>query len=280
MVESVLLVASTRDIASMNILKHLCELVEFEPTDYVFAGKEILFSKTLGAYLLVIDGELITADFLEALPNEFNRILFLSRHSSQSRLPSLLVHFPGNWTHDNSMGGKPKKLSIADPKLHKMLVTTLYRYKQDGMIPPEYEVGIEVTHHGPTIEKACTFIEIGSDVENWKDPRVGKIVAEVVVESLRNIGRIKETVAKIGFGGPHYAPKFLNMLLSKSDILLGHIAPKYVADDLEKRIIQEAIDKSLVPIDGALIDWKGLNSAQRSRIIALLEELGMEYVRV
>ncbi len=276
---SILLVASKSDIASMNILNNLTELVDFEPTNLAFKGKEILFSKKLGAYLLVIDDELIRADYLEALPSSFTRLIFLSRHSSQSKLPSLLVHFPGNWTSDNSMGGKPRELSVADPEILKKFVMKLLQYRREEVIPREYEVGIEVTHHGPTINRACTFIEIGSDIENWKDSRVGMIVAKVIVESIGDLGSINIS-AKIGFGGPHYAPKFLSVIIRDPEIFIGHIAPKYVINELDEAMIRKAIERSMVPIDGALLDWKGLNSKQRKRIMGILEEIGLGYIKI
>ncbi|MCR8453490.1 MAG: hypothetical protein NDP13_00630 [Crenarchaeota archaeon] len=276
---NILLVASKQDLASMNILNNLMELIDFEPTNIIFHGNRLLFSKTLNAYLLVIECDLIRADFLDELSDDFNRLIFLSKHASESKLPSLLVHFPGNWTADNSMGGRPEELSIADPEVLKEVAVRLYQYKHDGLIPEIYTIGIEVTHHGPTIGKACTFIEIGSDAESWKDPNAGRVIAEVIIDSVKNL-KDKKGTAKLGLGGPHYGPKFWSILIHEKEILMGHIAPKYVIDDLNKDTIRKAVSKSLLPIDCALIDWKGLTSKQRTKLAQILAELGLIYRRI
>jgi len=276
---SIILVGSSKDPASMNIWKNLREIIDFEITELRFMDKPIYFCRELKIYGIVIDGDLIHAEILDDLPREFGRVLFLSKHASKKRVPSLLVHFPGNWTKDNSMGGKPRKLSIADPQLHKSLVIELSKRNAEGDVPSKYVVGIEVTHHGPTIDRACTFIEIGSSPDEWNDEKAGKIMAEVIVEAIKNLNMYSNMNAWVGFGGPHYAPKFFSILTS-NPILLGHIAPKYVIDEVDKELLMMALERSLVQVEGAIIDWKGLKSQQRQRIISMLEELKVSYRRV
>lgn len=263
----------------MNILRNLKELTDFEYTDSVFCDQKLLLSGDLGVYLIVIEGDLIRADFLEELPSNLNRLIFLSKHASESKIPCLLVHFPGNWTTDNSMGGKPRELSIADPEILKEIAMRLHQCKLDGLIPKGYQVGLEVTHHGPTINRACTFVEIGSDIESWENPHLGRIVAEAIIDSIRNLKPAK-IKAKLGFGGPHYSPKFWSVLTNMEDVLIAHIAPKYVIDYLDRDIIKKAADKSLIPVDGVLLDWKGLTSQQRASLMQIFNELNLTHVRV
>jgi len=259
-------------------MKHLLDLADFETCGVSYLGRPLKLSKYLEAYLVVVDTELITADYLEGLPEALDRLLFLSRHSSVSGRPSLLVHFPGNWTDDASMGGKPRAFSLADPALHKALIMELHDAKERGIISG-YTVGIEVTHHGPTIDRACTFIEIGSTISEWKDPHAGRIVAESVVEALRHMHKYNNMEAWMGFGGPHYAPKFYAKIV-ESPILLSHIAPKYVLDSLDTETIMRAANASLKDISGALLDWKGMKREHRLRILSILQNLGMSYLRI
>ncbi len=276
---NIILVGSNKDPASMNIWDNLQEILDFETTEKKFMNKPIYFCRELGVHSIIIDSDLITADFLEELPPEFSRILFLSKHASKKGVPSLLVHFPGNWTKDNSMGGKPRTLSVADPILHKALVMELSKMSSDGIVPRKYTIGIEVTHHGPTINRACTFIEIGSSPEEWKDKNAGRIIAEVIIKALENMEKYSGMDAWVGVGGPHYAPKFFSALVSKP-ILLGHIIPKYVIDEVNKEVLVMALERSLVRIKGVIIDWKGLKSQQRQKIISILETLGVSYQRI
>jgi len=279
--EKILLVASARDPASMNIFENLRDLVDLEKLEERILGVETFYCGEIDNYLIIIGEDLIMADFLDNLPRIFNRLLFLSKHASESKMPSLLVHFPGNWTLDNSMGGEPRKLSIADPILHRALIDSLIKQKESGVIPENFTVGIEVTHHGPTLGRACTFIEIGSTIDEWKNQRVGRIVAECVIDSIRSIDKYSSESFDtwIGFGGPHYAPKFFSLLL-KERIMLGHLAPKYVADEIDDRMVREAFEFSLIRPKGALIDWKGLRSPQRKKIVSILENLGMSYSKI
>jgi len=277
---ALLIVASKSDPASMNILKELMELVEFEHTEVYAFGERLEYCRDIDSYLIVIEGDLIRTDFLQDINLDIDGLLFLSKHASEKGIPSLLVHFPGNWTEDASMGGSPRKLSVCDPILHKALVMSLYEKKSQGVIPDKYLVGIEVTHHGPTIDKASVFIEIGSSVQEWKDRRVGRIVAESVVDAVTRLPTMRGGEAYVGFGGPHYAPKFLNVLISDRSVLLGHIAPKYVIDSIDEAIVREAIEKSTVEIKKALIDWKGLRSSQRKKVLSILGDLGLSYQKI
>jgi len=273
------LVASSKDPASQNILENILDLESFEDTDISFSRGQIKIAKKIKAYLVLIDEDLIVAEFLENLPINARRLIFLSKHASVSKTPSLLVHFPGNWTMDNTMGGKPRSFSMADPALHRTLVMELSKKKADGTVPERYLVGIEVTHHGPTINKACTFIEIGSSIDEWKDKTAGHIIAETVLDAISLANKMSGLKSWLGFGGPHYAPKFYETL-REQNILLSHIAPKYVVDEIDEEVIRRAYEKSIIKPAGALIDWKGLKSKQRSKIIGILENIGLDYVRI
>lgn len=278
----VLLIASYKDPASINIRDNLFSLTDFTETKETLLDYPLLYSSEINAYLISIDKELIFSDFLDRLPSKFNRLLFLSKHASKSKIPALLLHFPGNWTDDVSMGGKPRTLSYSDPILHRLLLDELLKKQAQNYIPEKYEIGIEVTHHGPTINRSCTFIEIGSTLEEWNDKSAGKIIAEAIYVALKKLQQTHDNTYSIaiGFGGPHYAPKFLQKLRENNNLAISHIAPKYIFDYIDNELVRQALEKTPTAVSSALIDWKGLKSKQRKRIIDILSELDINYERI
>jgi D-aminoacyl-tRNA deacylase len=138
-----------------------------------------------------------------------------------------------------------------------------------------YDVSLEVTHHGPSsIGKPLVFIEIGSGEAQWNDKRAGKVVADAIRAIYENRNEFENY---IGFGGIHYAPSFTNLLLENENVAIGHIAPKYASDFLDKEIIEQALKKGFA--EKALFDWKGLKSEPRQKVISALDELGASWKR-
>ncbi|RLG60436.1 hypothetical protein DRN86_02570 [Candidatus Geothermarchaeota archaeon] len=45
-------------------------------------------------------------------------------------------------------------------------------------------------------------------------------------------------------------------------------------------MIKQMIEKTYPQPNKALIDWKGLKSDQRGKIIGILDEIGIEYVKI
>ena len=134
---------------------------------------------------------------------------------------------------------------------------------------------MEVTHHGPLINKPCLFIEIGSDDEGWKNRRAGFIVAKTIAETIRNFKPNEYREIAIGIGGPHYCPVF-NKIQLNSNVAISHIIPTY-ATPISEEMIREAIQKTDEELDFVVIDWKAFNSEERQRIIALLEKMYINY---
>ncbi len=99
------------------------------------------------------------------------------------------------------------------------------------------------------------------------------------MEGISNMQKYEGNEVWIGFGGPHYAPKFHDYLLNKQ-IMLGHIAPKYVIDMIDEEVVSLAMSRCLIRPKGALIDWKGMKSKQREKIINILDSLGVSYKRI
>jgi D-tyrosyl-tRNA(Tyr) deacylase len=108
----ILFIASTKDTAGMNIAKNLIDHYNFEKLSESF-HKNPIYSKTFQnkeTKLLFINTEIVDTQFLGDLFTP-NLLVFLSRHSSASGIPTLSVHTPGNLSEANSAGKLEKSPS-------------------------------------------------------------------------------------------------------------------------------------------------------------------------
>lgn len=203
-------------------------------------------------------------------------IIFASRHQSKNQVPSLSLHAPGNW-RDADYGGKPGKVCMTSSQALKFLFAKLN--ENAAQIPElSHQVTLEVTHHGPLISKPCCFIEIGSSMEQWKDKKLGEIIAKTIA-SFQTFEQNKEIKTAIAIGGPHYCPNFNKIQLNNKKWAISHIIPEYCLP-LTESMIKEAIQNTKEQVDLAIIDWKGCgNSESRQQVITLLDKFRLKYER-
>ena len=265
------LVFSEKDPVSVNVLKVIKNtyLSKLERVEKSFEDiSSIFYSRDINAYLIVTTRDLVHSEHINNLEDLVSRFIFISRHESSSRLPSLLAHFPGNWLPNASLGGRPEELGIADPIFEKIYLQKIVEKVNEYGIDNQYQVSLEATHHGPTsIDKPITFIEIGSSPKEWNDEKAIAALCEAMINALHDLNT-KNIDARIalGFGGPHYAPNFTKIAL-KTDIAMSHIAPRYVTNKLSEQILMQSIKKSMMKPSLVILDWKGLKREQRSRLI-------------
>ncbi|MFO7872800.1 MAG: D-aminoacyl-tRNA deacylase [Candidatus Undinarchaeales archaeon] len=233
------------------------------------AGKNIAENLTeLGLGNLLVESE---KSILYSKEPEIETDLFIvaSTHRSKTNKASLTVHPTGNWGSAD-IGGNEHELSYTSPEALAVGLRAINSRKIKG-----FDVSMEATHHGPTNWKTpLIFIEIGSTETEWKNKEAGKVIAESISEINDSEQEFENYV---GFGGIHYCPYFTKRILENEEISVGHVAPKYAANDLDKKIIKEAFEKSNA--EKALFDWKGLRSKERNKILNILEELGIDYER-
>jgi D-aminoacyl-tRNA deacylase len=203
-------------------------------------------------------------------------IIFATKHQSKEGTPSLSVHAPGNWRNAD-FGGKPGKLCSTSAQALKFLFQKLNENAKQSNYTDR--ITLECTHHGPLINKPCCFIEIGSAEIQWKDKALGNIIAKTISD-FQNFKPEKSIKTAIGIGGPHYTPNFNKIQLSQaSGYAIGHIIPEY-ALPLTESMLQEAISKTSEHVDMIILDWKGCgNSESRSKILEVIEKLGMKHER-
>jgi len=270
----VLIVASTIDPASRNIIDSLVRLYGFSAAARGQLGGDLVASGDAAAdiRMRITGRELVS---FEPGPDltDARLLIFVSRHESQSRLPSLTVHTPGNLAGAYH-GGAPGKLSVAAPGPMK---DALKRLKLEGdRLGLSYVVSYEATHHGPSLDKPSLFVEIGSSEAEWSDPGAGEAVAHAVMDAARSQGVYTPAV---GVGGPHYNLKFTEAGL-KGPFALGHIIPKHALLSLTPSMLEHCLRKTMGGVKVALVDWKGTPGPARRWITAELGRWGVEVRRV
>lgn len=268
---TVVLIASTRDKASMNLANTLIKSHGFKPTGIELLGKQV-FQKN--SYLLAAFDSLIVEP--PNLDSYFNprAYIFLSRHSASSGIPSLTAHTTGNFSTESRFGGNSQELGRVDPDLLKNYLLSL---SKRGAEADGYRITIEATHHGPTsLLRPTMFVEIGSSESNWEDSKAANVVAGALIESLQG-WNTWEKVA-VAFGGTHYPEKF-NRLLLETDFALTHVVPRYSLEHVNVDMLGQMLAKSSRPVRYAALDWKGLG-VHKEKILGLVSTFGLEVLKL
>jgi len=221
-------IVSKKDKAGMNIAKQLEPMLVNREEIKLFIREE----KSIDCEN--IDKEIDAEEFI-----------FATKHESASGKPTLSVHFPGNFSKAE-LGGNDRTLCKANAPLLKALYLKLKELHD--------EVSLEVTHHGPYLEKPCLFIEIGSTEKEWINEDYGKIIAKTIAEiTSKDIKDCNKVL--VGIGGGHYPVNF-NKILDRTNYCIGHICPKYQLENLNEDLLEQMLLKS--NSDEVVVDWKGL----------------------
>ncbi|MEM4348577.1 MAG: D-aminoacyl-tRNA deacylase [Candidatus Anstonellaceae archaeon] len=255
-------IVSADNSASLNIRDALLSLEDFEQKEkWFWSGQFLDIAQYSGSIVEIIPSH----------PAPY--YIYASTHKSSSGKKCLTVHTPGNWG-SAELGGRPETLNISLPLQLKAAALEMERLSSSML---GWSVFAEVDHHGPTIDAPLMFVEIGSSQEAWEDKIAGKVVAEAIIAASKNR---REWPVYIGFGGTHYTPKFTPKIL-KEELALGHIISGYALENfgLDENRVRQAVEKNAHKIQGALIDWKGIDSKTRHLLINTLEQIGVSWER-
>jgi D-aminoacyl-tRNA deacylase len=267
----VVVVASVGDTASLNMAHCLIETFKFKKTNKRYCKYPVFGKENIK--VAFTDNDLVHEDQID---NYFNSptYVFVSRHRSESEMPCLTCHFPGNFGIDISSGGRQKEIAYTHPSQFKNVVVMLWSARSEAN---EYQIVIETTHHGPTsLKKTVIFVEIGSSQRNWNDHHAASLIAGVLWKALRQ--KVESRKVGIGLGGPHYSGKFTRLLI-ESDFAIATTASKYVLPLVDRDMLYQMIQKSVEKVRYAFLDWKGLGP-EKNRILTLLNETNLEVIRV
>ncbi|MDP2628744.1 MAG: D-aminoacyl-tRNA deacylase [Nanoarchaeota archaeon] len=252
-----LVVASKLDKAGVNITTNLSQFPA-ENFKFYLVDKEIIHEENLN---------------IEKI-NQFDFIIFASKHKSEKKEKTLSVHAPGNW-RVAELGGKNRQVCKTSALFEKFIFEKLNETAKKFDLK-DYKITLECTHHGPLINKPCIFIEIGATEEEWRNKKAGFVVAKTISDTIKEFKENPYHEIAVGIGGPHYCPNF-NKIQLNSNIAISHIIPQYslpINDDM----IMQAVEGTEEEIDFVLIDWKGLgNSERRQEVIDVLDRNHISY---
>jgi len=274
----ILLVASKKDIASLNITQKILEHYSFEKTATDFQQNPTYEATITNrkVKLLTLKDESVYA---QKLPDSFNNlelVIFISRHSSTSGTPTLSVHTPGNLSEKAELGGLPRNVSISPANAMKDALKAMAKLKEERQL--NYEVSYECTHHGPSLNVPTMFAELGSSPTQWTDVNAAEAVAHAAMEAVSKFGQSQNKVA-LGIGGPHYNMKFTRMAL-EGEIAFGHIIPKYAISWINKEVLQQCFEKTLERTELAILDWKGIKGEDKPILVKMLKDLDIYWEKV
>jgi D-aminoacyl-tRNA deacylase len=252
-------------MTSVNIAEALKDMLGFEDVGVVDGMNSFTAGKTR---MLEVHGSITDTDFVDStIGDDF--AVFLSMHSSARGIAMFTVHAEGNWGEDARLGGKPKKLSVASPVNMLSMLNAVHK-KQEQL-----QTTYEATHHGPLLNTPSFFVEVGGTDQSINSKKLAETLADAVVDFLAADKAEYDKVA-IGIGGTHYPEKFTRLALDGT-YAFAHIMPKY---NLHKDMLQQAVDRTDMRAETAVIEWKSLNSEQRAGILQELEKIGVDYEKV
>ena len=268
---SILIVSSRRDSASANIARALITKNGFEQGP----GQGIETYSKDNIHLVMLEKLGIYAEPSD-IPSDASTTIFVSKHVSSSGRPALTVHATGNLTKEAKFGGNPEEVSYVDPSIIRSTLRALKTgVSQAGV---QIDITMEATHHGPTnLSMPVCFVEIGSGEEEWTDPVLGEIAANAVMAAATKVEETRP--AAVGFGGTHYSAKHTRICMD-GDYAIGHLVSSHSFDGgVTQLMINDVFNKTTGSCNTAIVDWKGLHSNDRRKLVASLEAAGREIVR-
>ncbi|MGD0645001.1 MAG: D-aminoacyl-tRNA deacylase [Candidatus Bathyarchaeia archaeon] len=273
----ILIVASNKDTASLNIKQQILNHYPFNKTSETFqqGPKYAADIKGKKLTLVTLSEESIKAQNLPECFQDAKLIVFISRHSSASGKPTLSVHTPGNFA-DAELGGLPRTISISPATAMHDALKALMHYKEELNL--DYEISYECTHHGPSINVPAMFVELGSSPAQWNDSKAASAVAHAAMSAIANFST-RSTSAVVGIGGTHYNQKFTRMALA-NEVVFGHMVPKYAVSIIDYEILSQCIEKTLEKASSAILDWKGIRSQDKPKLLSVLQNVGLSFKKV
>ena len=289
MINNFTIITSTKDPASNTMKNYLLDNEEFEITNKGIienqnnhnntnTGFKVLGSlKHLNTALVITDQDLININNFDGIIPKENMVIFLSKHASKSKTPTLTSHSTGNFSDIVLLGGKPKEIGNTFPSFQKVYMKKIYEKRQELF---GYDLTIEATHHGPTsLVNPILFIEIGSSEIQWANKTTASIVCKSVLESIKDIGKyIENNNSSIGIriGGNHYPQKY-NELILFSNVAFGPIISKYNLAFINEQIMKQVKGKSIEKINHIYVDDKGLGK-DKDKVLNILNSQDLEII--
>jgi len=273
----ILIVASDKDVASLNIKQQILNHYAFIKTKVAFHENPIYTSEIYGknVTLATLSMEAVNAQNLPEIFPDAQIIVFISRHSSASGKPTLSVHTPGNFA-EAGLGGLPRRISVSPATAMSDALKALLHFKDELSL--DYEVSYECTHHGPSLNVPTMFVELGSSPAQWNDFRAAEAVAHSAMCAIANFSTPANS-AVLGIGGTHYNQKFTRMALA-DEAVFSHMIPKYAVSMIDSEILAQCIKKTFEKVSLAILDWKGIRSQDKPKLLSSLQDVGLNLKKI
>lgn len=273
----ILLVASNKDVAGMTIIRQVLDHYPFKVTGTTFQKNPIYYAQVnkKEVTLLVLNEETIDAQNITETFTNPDLIVFVSRHSSKSGKPTLSVHTPGNIS-SAKFGGLPKQVSISPATAMRDALKALAFFKEGMKL--EYEVSYECTHHGPSLNAPTMFVELGSSEKQWRDSKAAEAVAHAAMSAIGKF-EVTNNIAVLGIGGTHYNQRFSRMTL-EDEAIFGHMIAKHTIPMVTCEIIRHCVAMTMEKVKCAILDWKGIKSADKPKLLKALEAAELPYKKI
>jgi D-aminoacyl-tRNA deacylase len=140
-----------------------------------------------------------------------------------------------------------------------------------------FAVSYECTHHGPSLNVPTMFTELGSSPKQWTDTKAAEAVAHAAMQAVTNF-QVPRGAAVLGIGGTHYNQRFTHMALN-DEAVFSHMIPKYAVQHVTTELLIHCRERTLEKVTHAILDWKGIQSQDKPKLLAALQEAALPYMR-
>lgn len=165
--------------------------------------------------------------------------IFPSRHSAKSGTPSLTLHPIGvpqtDFDEIPQYGGKGGDAPPPSPRISSWW-RNLIAMVEGTDLEHQFDLSLEVTHHGPWLNVPSIFVEVGSTEKTWGHIGAATVLAELIAKGIgldggKEIGVWDEQKNSgepviITLGGGHYSPR-ANKLALNEGVWIGHMLATY-----------------------------------------------------
>jgi D-aminoacyl-tRNA deacylase len=98
------------------------------------------------------------------------------------------------------------------------------------------------------------------------------------LEAIADFG-VSERAAVLGIGGTHYNQKFTRMALA-GEAVFGHMIPKYAVSEIDADMLRQCVERTREKVESVVLDWKGIKSEDKPKLVLAVQELGIPTQKV
>jgi D-aminoacyl-tRNA deacylase len=286
-----LIIINCSDVASLNQGEALRDMRAWDDGPTVEGHRSFRSDDVRMWYLpeRVLTQNYLDRRWFEATGESVREAIFPSRHSAASGQASLTLHPIGIPHLPLGELGPYGGIGGQAPPPNSRLAGWWRMLQQRWSDNPElsnFDLSLEVTHHGPYLDAPSLFIEVGSTEATWGHMGAAQLLATIIHDGLFDTpsntswdeSLHRDSLVLVTLGGGHYAPR-ANVLAGYEGVWLGHMLATYALPFVERdglpggtwvQSIEEAIRSTKQAFPGGSIavymDKKAFKGWQRQAI--------------